>query len=65
MRIGFIICSDARLGDELVMGAQKAYLKTLRNEAKEAFADLLTKRDASRRINAAVIEDWPGDRQAT
>lgn len=38
-------------GDEPMTGAQKSYLKTLSNEAKEPFDDKLTKAEASRRID--------------
>lgn len=37
-------------GDEPMTGAQRSYLKTLSEEAKEAFDENLTKADASRRI---------------
>ncbi len=41
-------------GDEPMTGAQASYLKTLSEEAKdpEAFADDLTKAEASKRIDA-------------
>ncbi len=38
-------------GDEPMTGAQKSYLKTLSDEAKEPFDDTLTKAEASRRID--------------
>jgi hypothetical protein len=38
-------------GDEPMTGAQRSYLKTLCEEAKEEFDDKLTKADASRRID--------------
>ena len=38
-------------GNEPMTGAQKSYLKTLSDEAKEPFDDTLTKADASRRID--------------
>ena len=38
-------------GDEPMTGAQRSYLKTLCEEAKEAFDDKLTKAEASRRID--------------
>ncbi len=38
-------------GDEPMTGAQRSYLKTLSEEAKEAFDDTLTKADASKRID--------------
>jgi hypothetical protein len=37
-------------GDEPMTGAQRSYLKTLCEEAKEPFDDTLSKADASRRI---------------
>lgn len=42
--------SEWTTGDEPMTGAQKSYLKTLSDEAKEPFDDSLTKADASRRI---------------
>jgi hypothetical protein len=38
-------------GDEAMTGAQRSYLKTLSEEAKEPFDDQLSKADASRRID--------------
>lgn len=38
-------------GDEPMTGAQKSYLKTLSEEAKEPFDETLTKAQASRRID--------------
>ena len=38
-------------GDEPMTGAQRSYLKTLSDEAKEDFDDNLTKAEASRRID--------------
>jgi hypothetical protein len=38
-------------GDEPMTGAQRSYLKTLCEEAKEPFDDKLTKAEASRRID--------------
>ena len=38
-------------GDEPMTGAQKSYLKTLSEEAREPFDDGLTKAEASRRID--------------
>jgi hypothetical protein len=38
-------------GDEPMTGAQKSYLKTLSEEAKESFDEGLSKADASRRID--------------
>jgi hypothetical protein len=37
-------------GDEPMMGAQRSYLKTLSEEAHEAFDENLTKAEASKRI---------------
>ena len=38
-------------GDEPMTGAQRSYLKTLCEEAKEEFDEKLTKAEASRRID--------------
>lgn len=38
-------------GDEAMTGAQRSYLKTLSEEARQPFYDALTKADASRRID--------------
>ena len=38
-------------GDEPMTGAQRSYLKTLCEEAKQPFDDTLSKADASRRID--------------
>jgi hypothetical protein len=38
-------------GDEPMTGAQRSYLKTLSEEAKEEFDESLTKAQASRRID--------------
>ena len=38
-------------GDEAMTGAQKSYLKTLSEEAKEPFDETLTKAQASQRID--------------
>jgi hypothetical protein len=43
--------SEWTTGDEPMTGAQKSYLKTLSDEAKEPFDDTLTKAEASRRID--------------
>jgi hypothetical protein len=40
-----------KTGDEPMTGAQRSYLKTLSDEAKEPFDDNLTKADASKRID--------------
>jgi hypothetical protein len=42
---------DWTTGDEPMTGAQRSYLKTLCEEAKEAFDDKLTKAQASKRID--------------
>ena len=41
---------DWTTGDEPMTGAQKSYLKTLSEEAKEAMDENLTKAEASERI---------------
>ena len=38
-------------GDEPMTGAQKSYLKTLSDEAKEEFDESLTKAEASKKID--------------
>jgi hypothetical protein len=38
-------------GDEPMTGAQRSYLKTLSDEAKEEFDDTLSKAEASKRID--------------
>lgn len=38
-------------GDEPMTGAQRSYLKTLSDEAGEAFDDQITKAEASKRID--------------
>ncbi len=43
---------DWTTGDERMTGAQASYLKTLCEEAGEAFDDTLTKAEASKRIDA-------------
>lgn len=55
-------------GDEPMTGAQRSYLKTLCEEAKEEFDDKLTKAEASRRIDelqAKTGRAAPAKRQAT
>ncbi|MGL5839338.1 MAG: DUF3072 domain-containing protein [Sphingorhabdus sp.] len=42
---------DWTTGDEPMTGAQASYLKTLSEEAGEAFDDSLSKADASKRID--------------
>ena len=44
--------SDWTTGGETMTGAQASYLKTLCEEAGEAFDDTLSKADASKRIDA-------------
>ncbi len=44
--------ADWTTGEEPMTGAQASYLKTLSEEAGEAFDDSLTKADASIRIDA-------------
>lgn len=43
--------SEWTTGDEPMTGAQKSYLKTLSDEAKEPFDEKLTKAEASKRID--------------
>ena len=42
---------DWTTGDEPMTGAQRSYLKTLSEEAKEDFDENLTKAEASKRID--------------
>jgi hypothetical protein len=42
---------DWTTGDEPMTGAQRSYLKTLSEEAKEPFEEDMTKADASKRID--------------
>lgn len=42
---------DWTTGDEAMTGAQRSYLKTLSEEAKEEFDENLTKAEASKRID--------------
>jgi hypothetical protein len=42
---------DWTTGDEPMTGAQKSYLKTLSEEAREDFDDTLSKAEASKRID--------------
>jgi hypothetical protein len=42
---------DWKTGDEEMTGAQRSYLQTLCEEAKEPFDDKLTKAEASKRID--------------
>ena len=43
--------NEWKTGDEPMTGAQRSYLKTLSDEAKEEFDDNLTKAEASKRID--------------
>ena len=43
--------NEWKTGDEPMTGAQRSYLKTLSDEAKEPFDDALTKAEASQRID--------------
>ena len=43
--------NEWKTGDEAMTGAQRSYLKTLSDEAKEEFDDTLTKAEASQRID--------------
>jgi hypothetical protein len=51
-------------GEEPMTGAQRSYLKTLSEEAKQPFDDSLTKAEASRRIDElqAVTGRHPPDK---
>jgi len=51
---------DWTTGDEKMTGAQASYLKTLSEEAGEAFDDTLTKADASKRIDALQAKTGRG-----
>ena len=42
---------DWKTGDEPMTGAQRSYLQTLSDEAKEEFDENLTKAEASKRID--------------
>jgi hypothetical protein len=48
-------------GDEPMTGAQRSYLKTLSDEAKEPFDDRLTKAEASKRIDELQAKTGRGD----
>ena len=50
-------------GDEPMTGAQASYLKTLCEEAGEAFDPGLTKAEASRRIDALQEKNGRGKRR--
>jgi uncharacterized damage-inducible protein DinB len=49
-----------KTGDEPMTGAQASYLKTLADQAGEAFDESLTKAEASRRIDALQQETGRG-----
>ena len=49
--------------DEPMTGAQASYLKTLSEEAGEAFDDRLTKAEASERIEALQAKTGRGNRE--
>jgi hypothetical protein len=51
-------------GDEPMTGAQRSYLKTLSDEAKEPFDDTLTKAEASKRIDELQEKTGRGAAQA-
>jgi hypothetical protein len=50
-------------GDEPMTGAQRSYLKTLCEEAREEFDDTLTKADASKRIEELQAKTGRGQPQ--
>ena len=50
-------------GDEPMTGAQRSYLKTLSEEAKEDFDDNLTKADASKKIDELQAKTGRGQPQ--
>jgi hypothetical protein len=52
-------------GDEPMTGAQRSYLKTLCEEAKESFDDKLTKAEASKRIDELQQKTGRGLQRAT
>lgn len=52
--------ADWTTGDEPMTGAQASYLKTLSEEAGEAFDDSLTKAEASMRIDALRAQTGRG-----
>jgi hypothetical protein len=53
--------ADWVTGDEPMTGAQASYLKTLSEEAHEAFDDSLSKADASRRIEELQAKTGRGN----
>ena len=52
--------SDWVTGDEPMTGAQRSYLKTLSEEAKQPFDENLTKAQASRRIDELQAQTGRG-----
>lgn len=52
-------------GDEPMTGAQRSYLKTLSEEAKEPFDESLSKADASRRIDELQARTGRGQHAQT
>jgi hypothetical protein len=55
---------DWTTGDEPMTGAQRSYLKTLSEEAKEEFDEHLTKAEASKRIDELQTKTGRGQSQA-
>ena len=56
---------DWTTGDEPMTGAQRSYLKTLSEEAKEPFDESLTKAEASKRIDELQQKTGRGTGQNT
>ena len=56
--------ADWTTGEEPMTGAQASYLKTLSEEAKEAFDPSLTKADASKQIDELQARTGRGRSQA-
>ena len=54
---------DWTTGDEPMTGAQRSYLKTLSEEAKEPFDESLTKAEASKRIDELQAQTGRGTDQ--
>jgi hypothetical protein len=52
--------ADWVTGEEPMTGAQKSYLKTLSEEAHQAFDETLNKADASRRIDELQAQTGRG-----
>jgi hypothetical protein len=55
---------DWTTGEEPMTGAQRSYLKTLSEEAKEEFDENLTKAEASKRIDELQQKTGRGANQA-